>query len=964
MAIQLVDPFPVGVLANPLTLIKFKLVSDVANIDLANTSVWIDGQVAILAGVFQPGFAGLVINPPLEATYQITTHPALTNRKSDVVIQSKDTASPRQWLEYSVTPNLPGVTELRAKTWPEGKRIDLIFSVPAGVQQIRIRRSKLSYSSFTDDPGDDIYVGSPTNLDATPITRFYDGDVTDPVYRSSGASLEENCFYYYTIFVTYSLSAPEVWHTDPEARVQGLSIKDYAASEGDWVYKLLPQTYRQRDADPNRGTDQYKLRDFCKVMQAYASLQRGWQEALLMLRDPELMPAGRLGENQNQTGLLAAQVRDLGANPERSYDAGVLRRLTAGIVSVYQAKGTCPGLVNYVKLLTGWDSRCDEQIEPVCAVDRLFQLHDEESYILLADGTAGATPADIWVYQYGELFVPSGAMTEADGATVTVAPETSSAVPTVGAIIDALGTFVCVDEVRNISGGQRFVFTESHARLRAEITGDGLAGPPTERRFTIDSVDFTSPQGGWPWQFPSEEPAFMINGLKGLKLLDSANVLHTIESNDETSGGQTVVIVESGTGDPAAGVYSIAWDITTGATFADRIVHFYGRFLVGSHSLLMDPVWDVRLLAENVPSYWSLLVGFGSSIGVASYTPTPADVTVWVADQHEEIGKVGSRTVNTLTVPTATWTTDQRVGYYLLPNWNQTKTFRIVHNTSDTLVVSTFPSVQGLLGVTASECIYVILRDQNNVKYKQLVASLPSYLPYDCRGIVKFEPVFDPSHLSGYMSEYRADRGVQTDGSGNVESWEDFGPLAATAAQTNPLYRPAYDPSDTSGLPAIIFDGVDDHLVLNSVLSSLGLGNASFTIFVVCSTSVLGTALSHGHTTVANPSIAIQPQGGGYFCQILDDTGAGIVDSNPAGSSGGWDYVAFRYMPDGGSKRIRTNINGTSNLSFGSVGTVSLDIAAIGGFYNSGVGNVYDCLVGKLRHVIVFSEYLSVADTN
>ncbi len=959
MTLSLGSPLPVsGTLCSPTSDISFVIVSSVANIDMAQTNVWVESQLAILGGVIQPEFAGSIILGINQASIVITTHPSFTHRNVDVVILTKDLLNPFEWLEYVITPELPGVRELRAKTWPEGKRIDLIFLVPNGVQQVRIRRSKLSYSSFPEDPGDDIYIGTPTNLDTTPITRFYDGNVIDPVYRSSGSFLEENCFYYYTIFVTYSRTFPEVWLTDPESRVQGLSIKDYHASEGDWVYKLLPLTYRQRDADPNRGSDQYKLLDFCKVIQAYASLQRGWQEALLMLRDPELMPAGRLDENQNQTGLLAAQVWDLGANPERSYDAGVLRRLAAGIVSVYQAKGTCPGLVNYVKLLTGWDSRCDEQVEPVCAIDRLFQLHDEESYILLASGTAGSSPADVWVYQFGELFVPPGGMTEADGVTPATAPLTSDEVPTVGAIIDALGTFVCVSEVQNVIGGQRFLFTEPHARLRAEMTGVGLAGPPTERRFTITLIDFTSPQGGWPWQFPTEEPIFMTNALKGLKLLDSANVLHTIESSSETAFGQTEVVVENGTGDPIAGSYSIAWNITPGASFADRTVHWRGRFLVGSHSFLVDPVWDVRLLEENVPSYWSFLIGFGSSLGVLGYTATPADVTIWVADQHEEIGKVSSITQNSITIPEVSWTTDQWVNYYVIPNWNQNKSFRIVHNTNDTLVVSTFPSMQGLFGVTDTDRTYVILDELNRVKYHQLINSLPSYLPYDVRGIVKFENFFEPSSVTGFLSEYRADRGVKTDQLGGVNAWHDFGPFAAVAEQTVAGNRPLYIPSDFDGLPSIEFDGTDDYLTLATALGSLGLGaGGSFTI-VALYRATSGWVMAHGNVMNAGPDVSLRALGPGTTTYVSDDFGSSVGLDHTEGSSGDWDFVVFRFA---GLSKLVTVVNGISQDGVGSLDTtVTVDFATIGAYYSAGTISNY--LTGKIRHLVIYGEYISDAD--
>lgn len=633
-----------------------------------------------------------------------------------------------QWLSYTFNVDLPTCSKLQARSWCLGKRIDLTFTIPENVERISIRRSKFAFSTFVEDPAKILYEGPPENLDSSPMTTFVDGIFTNPVIRSTGEALEENTFYYYTIFVSYGeVNGERAWITDDNAQVQCLSIKEYPEN---WFYNLLPEHYRKTDADPKRGQDQYKLRDYCSVLQCGLNLQRGWLEGLLKLKDPETMPAGRLGEASNQLCVLGAESASLGMPPERTFDAGVLRQIISGIVSVYKKKGACPGLVQFVKLFTRWDSRCDEINLPRCGVNRLFRLWDTNSYIRQA---ICDLPGELDITTLGQAVIDPAQITYANGdplPTPTLAKEAFKF------IIDALGTFYCID---SLSGENPLTiyFADSDTKVRAEIGAPGaLSGPG---QFQINSTYPVTDFGGWPWQFSDAAPAFAQNALKGLKLLDSANVKHTIAGNEPTSF-ITNLFIEPGTGDPADGDVYIAYDFTLGATQADRLPIWKGRLYAGEFSLTYHPSWDSRhFIEETVAGPFSVFAGFGSP-GAFGPSATPSDIVLWIANQHEIISRVTSVTTNTLVDSTAAWTNNQWYGYYVLPSWEQTSVFRIIGNNSNTLVVET----RGNRTINRATSIgqeFVILNAQNAFKYTQLCQALPSFAPIDSRIFVKFEEV-------------------------------------------------------------------------------------------------------------------------------------------------------------------------------------------------------------------------------
>jgi hypothetical protein len=705
----------------------FTVASDAGNVSILNTKVWVNGNLALDGITFQPGYDGTITG--ITGTYTkykilMDVHPLFPAFNNVVTVYTEDSSPDTGWLSFSFGCDVTVIKNLRAKSFCEGKRIDLSFEVPENVEQISIKRSKFAFSTFFEDPAVTLYEGPPTSLDASAMSGYVDGIFSDPVIRSSNTALEENTFYYYTIFVSYGeVNAAQAWITDEGAQAEGLSIKSYPV---DWLYALLPSHYRKTDADEKRGSDQYKLRDYCRVLQCGLNLQRGWIEALLKLRDPESMPAGRLEDNENQKCILSAQSASLGLAPERTFDAGVLRSVVSGITSVYKNKGTCPGLVSFVKLFTQWDSRCDEANEPLCGVNRLFKLWDIESYIRKA---TCSVPAEIDISTAGQVTFSPSLITLVNGNPT---PLTVTKDEPFKFIIDALGTFYCIDSISEVDP-LVFYFADPSTLVRAEIGAPGVLLSPGQ--FQIGETYAPTLYGGWPWQFPSEAPKFAINALKGLKLLDSSNTLHEIVSSEETSGSNTTLTLAT---DPADGDVFIAYDYTLGAAQVDRVPIWQAKLYAGEFSLIYSPTWDPRHFAEeSIPGPFSVYAGFGSP-GATGSSTTPSDVTLWIANQHEYLSRVTGITPNELVDSEAAWTDNQWFGYYVLPSWEQTQLFQVVGNTSDTIIVAGSGS-KNFLKSTSIGQEYVILTAKNAYKYEQLCKALPSFAPVNARVLVKFE---------------------------------------------------------------------------------------------------------------------------------------------------------------------------------------------------------------------------------
>lgn len=703
------------------------IVDSTAGIDPSFLSVTVDGIAVVSGGVFVGGFTGSIVNlgptSPTAYLVTITTHTPFDLLSSvDVAIDATDLATQQAWLSFNFKIGVAvGVADLLAKTHCDGKRVDLSWSsVASAATRMIIMRSKYNFPKRVTDPGDTLY-------DGVPIAGFVDGVYTGSL-PTSNAALEPDKVYYYSIFLTFDGSAPYYYRTNDSMQVAGLSIKDYYAEEGDYVYRLLPVVYRQRDEDEGRGDSRYLLKKYCRVIQCSINLYRGYATAFARIKDPEQGPAGVIGVPSNQLSLLTAFTEDLGFKAERSFDSGVLRRIALGIVSVRKKKGTCPGLVSFVKLFSSWDSRCDELIEPACGVNRLATTWDGVSYMLQAQDT-GAVAASGTGLTYGTaegllVDLPTNEVSDMSGVLAHV-PITGLA-PPLSFIIDAMGTWACVTSVEDLGTGERVTLKKGW--LRANITGTGtnLGG----NLWQIDAVD----NARKPWQYASGAGTGTLkwgkNAWAGYKIRINGSTYSVISSEETDSLDQTVLTLNANPG--FSGAYNLA------KSFNGATPLFSAKLYVGQFSLIFDPRWDYRLLAEPDGPF-SVLTSLG---GTSGFSATPADVIMWVKGigpgEPAEVAQASTgMTVNTITDSTAAWTVNQWVGYYVNPNWEQGKVYKILANTATLLFVKA-PD-EGITAVASAGSVYVILGEENAIKYTRLISLLPQFLPFESRGFIKFE---------------------------------------------------------------------------------------------------------------------------------------------------------------------------------------------------------------------------------
>jgi hypothetical protein len=322
-------------------------------------------------------------------------------------------------------------------------------------------------------------------------------------------------------------------------------------------------------------------------------------------------------------------------------------------------------------------------------------------------------------------------------------PFTADGGPQVGFVVDAFGTFCCVSEVEEQGSG--FLITLDPGTspytpyLRDELHFTNCVESGGNLILDTGELDADS----YPWQFPAADfdpPTFGVNAFAGKTVMYKDGTTDVIVSSSESAAGIIECVME------LVNPILSANEIYIGTGFSGalpdyhhtREPHSLFRMYVGEFSLTYSPLWDVRLRDETYAGPWSLLTaGLGGTFGSSGYAPSPLDVVLWADGVHAATGTVTSTTRNTLTDSTAAWTPGEFVGFYLNPNWNQTKLYRILWNDATSVMVDV--SGGGVSTVTLAGLHYVILSEKNAARYAGLVNLIQSYLAEDSRCLVKFE---------------------------------------------------------------------------------------------------------------------------------------------------------------------------------------------------------------------------------
>jgi len=189
---------------------------------------------------------------------------------------------------------------------------------------------------------------------------------------------------------------------------------------------------------------------------------------------------------------------------------------------------------------------------------------------------------------------------------------------------------------------------------------------------------------------------------------------------------------------------------------------------------------------------------------------------------------------------------------------------------------------------------------------------------------------FVPTEIDNCVVWLRGDLGV-TVVSGAVSSWADRSGRGNNVSQSTSTKRPAYVENAVNGLPALSFDGVDDHLT--GTLAAVFAGTSQeFTIFSVAnidSTTPSGRAALYELTddpTITNRGPMLFISGGTTFFWRCFDTGAGRASYTPPPFDSwhvhhGWHQTAERrvYL-DNALKASNTTSVSSRDLTVHTVG--------------------------------------------
>lgn len=614
--------------------------------------------------------------------------------------------------------------DLEAISWPDGRRIDLRWTTPNGVTRVIIERSELAHSAFFGDK-EVIYDGPSTGhfIDGVKVSMTLggpEGKQTPPLLEigvpSTEVQLDENKYYYYTLYMTTKEGPAGSFDFGLEAQsncqVTGLSIPDYFSHpergkwEGEWLYNLFPDKTREKDQQNAEafGRERGYFQDFCHFLQGGFNILRGHALALEHLTNVDRMPAGLVGKAFDQATILGAWARRFNIPPERFIlDVEILRRITASMIFLYKEKGTCPALVDFTKVLTRWDSTCLEFDSGVGPCNPIY--------------------LETWDDDIQELRIVRQA------SIVTIAAGTIT-IPGAGFVIDAHQNSLVVGTMWD----QLQIASNTADTLQLE---DDTAVLRTEDLITIDTV---TPVAGTIYDLTVTRtdggPAELNDSeYDTLRILDSANTLMDVQT---TTFPSTVRVDSSVL--PVTGASAVAFNFIKGVDFASRDPIIVIRVFTGCPTFLYDPLMDADIKDEfalDVLNPHDVLFSGGSLKGIPFL---PGDTILTVAPGVAKfVGTATDVTGNTLTDTDADFGADgSNLFHFLNPNMGQTQVFNIVSNTPTSITVeSEIPGIT-LESLATSGSRYCVLSFKTARFYTMLTRLIKLFEPVTTRIFVFF----------------------------------------------------------------------------------------------------------------------------------------------------------------------------------------------------------------------------------
>jgi hypothetical protein len=529
---------------------------------------------------------------------------------------------------------------------------------------------------------------------------------------------------------------------DDSSRAFALSIDVYSGRQ--WFIDNTPKHDLEMDAKTaSEGGGDGFLAKWHAIMGCWLNTMRGHLNAIALLGDPDRAPFHAL----------TAKNQSLGIEPEGyAFDYDIVRRPLTSLVYVYKRKGTCPGIIETVRMFTKWDATCVELGFNNCAGGAsAVRTWDGISIVEYGAETAGGgnvfvmevTSAegagrfrdiaktwanDLW--KDGSLRGQLGDIacidTNVDDVVATLAPR--GITTTVGASLVGASSFAAASlsglvpglTVQIISATETSPGSGVYASEIVEILsttgpstvnlhGVTLNAYPNGSKVTIGksifrrSIKATMTAAG---QVTTDVDAkWTDHQWKGYKLR-TGGVTHNIVDND----GTTITVDGAA---PASGAYEIAWSFD-GATPLARY-----KIGNGTHSTWFEPTYDIETRGTIYDPFNRLYSGPGTPLSgvfgpddVAAFITTPVTVTKGRAQ-----GMLGF--VFDLDPAEPAPAVNEYVGYFLNPNQNQDQMFEILANDATTLTIA-----GAIDSLAVAGQYYYVLKPRDKVRFQRITRRL------------------------------------------------------------------------------------------------------------------------------------------------------------------------------------------------------------------------------------------------
>jgi hypothetical protein len=622
------------------------------------------------------------------------------------------------------------VSSLSCRTACEGRRIHLSWINPGGTSRIKIVRRTGSWPFDLTDSHTVVYDGALIAGYSDPPRSRVPGVPGDPVGLVEDA-LTEQTYYYYTVLASDLANPTDAdYEIADSSRGYGLSISE-VDSKAEFFWKTAPIDAKKLDrtATTEGGGGGFLDKVF-SVEGCWLNLLRGIVNAVRLNGDVDKAPYH----------LLASMNESLGTTSEGdSYDYDVARGQLAKEKSVYRVRGTCPGIVEAVRMFTGWESTCAEVgLKDGCSLGAM-SMSTWDGYSRLQRVAPTISVGRYWNH------LPDGSASFSAGSTVFNPGDWED-----GKAIGPYGDVVCV-----ASNDVSSFTTRAPTQITSTIAGPVFVSP--QYSIEVESTSMLYP--GMSVQIYGNVGWFQHPEILDIATVTPPHSLTFLTALENDFGVGAKVSIGKGffriprvappplpvcpfyfngftvdlagarwVEDQWKGCFIRGAVITANSgdrlfldtsfppgEFSTQIVtgdeSFEYQIMRGVHPRTFDPMLDMEERGSVYDPFTRLWSGTGTPIqGVWGPTDLAIYITSPVVVTRGKGAILGSSSILNVDPSATPLGTNELIGMYLNPNQNQEQTFLITSNTPSAITVS--GDMSGI--VVESQYYYVLrLRDRN-----------------------------------------------------------------------------------------------------------------------------------------------------------------------------------------------------------------------------------------------------------